>query len=144
MSKLKIDAIEEFVAEVEGVFKECGLQDRLGKSKSKYYFFRGSIPNAHASDKIVVRYIYTQNLPTEADNQWHSLDVYINATVFINSQDGFNDADYKHLVRLLEEKCIEHKIALEYGIDSSDYTIGDISTEAKSREIELSKIIKRS
>ena len=39
----------------------------------------------------------------------------------------------------------DHSInALEYGIDSSDYTIGDISTEAKSREIEFSKIIKRS
>ena len=144
MIELKIDAIDAFVAEVESVFKECGLQDRLGKSKSKYYFFRGSIPKAHASDKIVVRYIYTQNVSTKADNQWHSLDVYVNATVFINSQDGFNDDDYKNLMRLLEEKCIEHKIALEYGIDSTDYTICDISTESKSREIEFSKIIKRS
>ena len=144
MSDLKIDAIDKFVAEVEGVFKECGLQNRLGKSKNKYYFFRGSIPNAHASDKIVIRYLYTQNLPTEADNQWHSLDVYVNATVFINSQDGYDDPDYKALMRSLEEKCVEHKIVLEYGTDSSDYTIGDISTEAKSREIEFSKIIKRS
>lgn len=144
MSKLKFDAIEEFISDLEIVFKKCGLQDENGKSKNKYYFFRGSIPSKHSHDKIVLRYVFTQPISSSADNTWHSLDLYVNATVFINSQEGFKDKEYVSFMQLLEQKCVEHKIVLNYGIDSTEYNIGDISSVTKAKEIEFSKIIKRS
>lgn len=145
MSELKFDAIETFILELESVFKACGLQDRFAEDDNKYYFFRNTIPSSHANDKLAVRYVYTQTLNTnKADNTWHSLELIVNATIFVTSQDGFEDEDYKSLVRALETECEKHHITLGYGIDSSQYTVGDITSEAKSKEIEFSKTIKRS
>lgn len=145
MSKLKFDAIETFIEELESVFNACELQDRFGGDDNKYYYFRDTIPSSHANDKLALRYVYTQTLNTnKADNTWHSLELIVNATIFVNSQDGFGDEDYKNLVRELENECAKLNITLQYGIDSSQYTIGDITSEAKSKEIEFSKIIKRS
>lgn len=145
MSKLKFDAIETFIEELESVFNACGLQYRFGEDDNKYCYFRDTIPSSHANDKLALRYVYTQTLNTnKADNTWHSLELIVNATIFVTSQDGFGDEDYKNLVRALETECAKHNITLQYGIDSSQYTIGDITSEAKSKEIEFSKIIKRS
>lgn len=145
MSELKFDAIEKFISELESVFKICGLQDGFGEDDSKYCFFRNTIPSAHANDKLVLRYAYTQTLNTnEADNTWHSLELIVNATIFVVSQDGFKDEDYIKFVRELEIECGKRHIALTFGVDSSQYTVGDITSESKSKEIEFSKIIKRS
>lgn len=143
MSKLKFEAIENFVSELEEIFNECGLQNKNGTDDSRYYYFRSSIPSEHISDKIVLRYVFTQDISESADNTWHSMDIYVNATVFINSVNGYEDRDYLVLMKLLEEKCLEHKISMDINLDSSEYIVGDATTETKCKQIEFSKIVKR-
>lgn len=142
MSKLKFEAIESFVSELEEVFNECGLQNKNG-TDDKYFYFRSSIPSEHINDKIVLRYVFTQDISESADNTWHSMDVYINATVFINSAEGYDDVEYLGLMKQLEEKCVDYKISMDINIDSTEYIVGDATTETKCKQIEFSKIVKR-
>ena len=139
----KFEAIEEFIKQLESVFNSCGLKDCQSAQNGEYCYFRTSVPSEHANDRLVLRYAFTQTLTNEADNTWHSLDAYINATIFVNSSDGFLDSDYQNLLKNLELNCKKQNIAINYGVDDTQHNIGDDTTETKSKEIEFSKILKR-
>ena len=142
--KTKFEAIEQFIKQLENVFDSCGLKSSQSEENGKYYYFRTAVPSEHAQDKIALRYAFTQTIKNGADNTWHSLDAYINATVFVNSSDGFLDSEYQTLIKNLEIECEKQGINMEIGVDSTEYGTGDISTDTKSKEIEFSKILKRS
>jgi hypothetical protein len=127
----KFTAVETFVKELQTVFEQSGLTA-----------LRGNIPISKQKQALIARYVVTDSLRNEADDTWNSLRVYVNLTVFINHQKGFDYPAYQTAMDTLETKCIEKGYTFEIGIDSSDYTIGDISSIAKSKELEITALIK--
>lgn len=127
----KFAAVEAFVKSLETLFTESAL-----------VAYRGNIPSSKQKQAVIGRYVVTDTLRNEADNTWNSLRVYVNLTVFINHQKGFDYTAYKTTMDTLEKKCLENGYTFEIGIDSTEFTIGDQTSVAKSKEIEITALLK--
>lgn len=136
MTMSKFEYSEQIVESFEKALEDAGMTNDISIDKPK--FFRGSIPS-NITDKLILRYQVTDKLGNYADNAYHTVSVYVNALMLINSQAGFNDPDYKSLMAKIEKNCLLQDIEVAYGIEDSDTMSGDNDSIQYSIQLEFSK-----
>ena len=136
----KIDKVKDIVNSFETALNNAGMQDRYGTNTTKHYYFRGKIDQGRENDLLLMRYQVTDVIANNADNDYHTVAVYINATMFINSDDGFFNSSYQTLISTIETECAKQGWSMSYGVESAEDIIGDASTITHSIQIEFRKI----
>ncbi len=135
---IKFEHIEDINQSLEYAFNAAGLQDRFGKAKKPYYF-RNSIEPPHEKDSLVLRYTIIDAESKNADNDFHSVRVYISAVLFINHKDGFDYAKYRALIKEIESKAKAAGWSVKYGPELNYNMTGDATAGCFGKTIEFAK-----
>jgi len=137
----KAEKIQEAVSSLEQALNNAGMQGKFGKSTKKPYYFRNRIVKNHEKDKIVMRYQLTDAMSNQADDDWCTLNVYINATIFINNADGVKNAEYQELIKNIEIECKKINWSVIYGVEGTEDIHGGAGTTADTVQIEFTRLI---
>ena len=133
----KFEQIESIITSFETALNNANMQNKFGKANNKPYYFRGEIPQTRVNDLLLLRYNVTDSIPLQADNLWHTLAVYINASLFINSADGFSNTKYQNLLKKIEEEVIKLGFSIKYGMEMERDLLGDATTITYQKELEF-------
>lgn len=136
----KIEKINEIVLTFETALNSAGMQDRYGTDVTKPYYFRGMIDQGRQDDQLLLKYQVTDVMASNADNDWHTVIVYINAAIYINSDDGFFNSSYQTLIKNIETACATNGWSVTYGVEGVEDLIGDPTTITYSIQLEFRKI----
>lgn len=132
----KFSNSEELVADFELALKNAGMTDIVTSTLPKFY--RGNVPSNN-TDKISMRYQVTDRIGRYADNVYNTVEMWINATIFINSLDGYYDADYKLLMDKIETECLALDYEMSIGAETNEANTTDPDSLTYMLDLEFKK-----
>lgn len=132
----KFSYSEELVADFELALRNAGMTDIVTSTLPKFY--RGNVPSNN-NDKISLRYQVTDRIGRYADNMYNTVEMWINATIFINSLDGYYDTDYKSLIDKIETECLLLGYEMLIGTETNESNTSDPDSVTYMLDLEFKK-----